>query len=104
MVSDRARSVLVYRVTKFARRHQIPVHRSVFTYCEDEVPMGLDLGKEKYGGPFTTEQLGGGCQSILRNTQSAVQFGGCLFLGLCSRLNVVTVHTSHGKKEFFFYL
>ena len=48
---------LVYRVTKFARQHKFPVHRSAFTYCEDEVPMGLDLGKEKYGGPFTTEQV-----------------------------------------------
>ena len=48
---------LVYRVTKFARQHKTPVDRSAFTYCEDEVPMGLDLGKEKYGGPFTTEQV-----------------------------------------------
>ena len=48
---------LVYRVSKYARRHKTPVHRSAFTYCEDEVPMGLDLGKEKYGGPFTTEQV-----------------------------------------------
>ena len=48
---------LVYRVTKFARQQKIPVRRSAFTYCEDEVPMGLDLGKEKYGGPFTTEQV-----------------------------------------------
>ena len=48
---------LVYRVTKFARQHKVPVHRSAFTYCEDEVPSGLDLGKAKYGGPFTTEQV-----------------------------------------------
>ena len=48
---------LVYNVTKFARQHKIPVRRSAFTYCEDEVPTGLDLGKEKYGGPFTTEQV-----------------------------------------------
>ena len=48
---------LVYRVTKFARQHKTPVLRSAFTYCEDEVPRGLDLGKEKYGGPFTTEQV-----------------------------------------------
>ena len=48
---------LVYSVTKFARQHKTPVNRSAFTYCEDEVPMGLDLGKEKYGGPFTTEQV-----------------------------------------------
>ena len=37
---------LVYRVTKFARQHKIPVQRSAFTYCEDELPSGLDLGKE----------------------------------------------------------
>ena len=48
---------LVYKITKFARQHKIPVRRSAFTYCEDEVPMGLDLSKEKYGGPFTTEQV-----------------------------------------------
>ena len=48
---------LVYRVTKFAYQHKTPVHRSAFTYCEDEIPRGLDLGKEKYGGNFTTEQV-----------------------------------------------
>ena len=48
---------LVYRVTKFAHQHKIPVQRSAFTYCEDELPSGLDLGKEKYGGYFTTEQV-----------------------------------------------
>ena len=26
-------------------------------YCEDELPTGLDLGKKKYGGPFTTEEV-----------------------------------------------
>ena len=48
---------LVYRVTKFASQHKIPVRRSAFTYCEDELPSGLDLGKKKYGGPFTTEEV-----------------------------------------------
>ncbi len=47
----------VYRITKFARTHTVPIYRSAFTYCEDELPSGLDLGKEKYGGPFTTEQV-----------------------------------------------
>ena len=48
---------LVYVVTKFARQHKTPVRRSAFTYCENEIPTGLDLGKEKYGGPFSTEQV-----------------------------------------------
>ena len=48
---------LVYKVSKFAWQHKVPVHRSAFTYCEDELPTGLDLGKIKYGGPFTTEEV-----------------------------------------------
>ena len=48
---------IVYQVTKYAHRHKVPVNRSAFTYCEDEIPSGLDLGKTKYGGPFTTEQV-----------------------------------------------
>ena len=48
---------LVYKVTKFSRLHKVPVNRSAFTYCEDELPSGLDLGKAKYGGPFTTEEV-----------------------------------------------
>ena len=46
----------VYRVLKFAWHHKIPVRRSAFTYCEDEWPSRLDLGKENYGGQFTLEQ------------------------------------------------
>ena len=48
---------LVYHVICFARKHTYPIRRSAFTYCEDELPSRLDLGKEKYGGPFTTEQV-----------------------------------------------
>ena len=47
----------VARVVGFARRHKVPIQRSAFTYWEDDIPTGLDLGKNKYGGPFTTEQV-----------------------------------------------
>ncbi len=47
----------VARVVCFARKHKIPIRRSAFTYWEDDIPTGLDLGKSKYGGPFTTEQV-----------------------------------------------
>ncbi len=29
---------LVYKVTHFAKQHKVPVQRSAFTYCEDEIP------------------------------------------------------------------
>ncbi len=48
---------LIYKVTKFAFQHRTPIHRSAFTYCENELPMGLNLAKEKYGGFFTTEEV-----------------------------------------------
>ena len=48
---------LIYKVIKFAAQHRVPIRRSAFTYCEDELPSRMDLGKEKYGGPFTTEQV-----------------------------------------------
>ncbi len=48
---------LVYKVTKFSRLHKVPVNCSAFTYCEDELPSGLDLGKTEYGGPFTIEEV-----------------------------------------------
>ena len=48
---------LVYRVIRYAVKHKHPECRSAFTYCEDEPPSRIDLGKSKYGGPFTTEQV-----------------------------------------------
>ena len=48
---------LVYKVIKFAAQHKSPIRRSAFTYCEDELPSRMDLAKDKYGGPFTTEQV-----------------------------------------------
>ena len=59
-IIDTARSnpyKLVYRVTKFARQHKVPIGRSAFTYCENDMPSGLDLDKSKYGGPLTTEEV-----------------------------------------------
>ncbi len=47
----------VARIVGFARRHSIPIQRSAFTFWEDDIPTGLNLGKSKYGGLFTTEQV-----------------------------------------------
>jgi len=48
---------LVYRVTSFVWRHKVPLRRSAFTYCTEELPSRMDVGKHKYGGPFTTKQV-----------------------------------------------
>ena len=47
----------IYRVLKFAAKHKSPLNRSAFTYWEEDIPSRLDLGKSRYGGPFTIEQV-----------------------------------------------
>ncbi len=48
---------LIYQVLKYAVKHKYPHLRSAFTYCEDQPYSRIDLGKTKYGGPFSTEQV-----------------------------------------------
>ena len=48
---------LIYQVLKYARKHKCPENRSAFTYWEEDIPPRIDLGKSKYGGPFTTEEV-----------------------------------------------
>ena len=48
---------MVIKVLNFARKNKYPLQRSAFTYCDDERPSRLDFGKERFGGPFTTEQV-----------------------------------------------
>ena len=48
---------LVAKVLNYARKHKLPERRSAFTYWENECPSRLDLGKDKYGGPFTVEEV-----------------------------------------------
>jgi peptide/histidine transporter 3/4 len=48
---------LVYKVTKFVYHHKVPLRRSAFTYCTEELPSRMDVGKRKFGGPFTTQQV-----------------------------------------------
>ena len=47
----------VYNVLNFARKHKYPIRRSAFTYCDDELPSRIDFAMERFGGPFTTEQV-----------------------------------------------
>ena len=48
---------LIYQVLKYAWKHKCPKNRSAFTYWEEDIPPRIDLGKNKYGGPFSTEEV-----------------------------------------------
>ena len=42
---------------RYTWNHKVPQHRSAFTYWEEDIPRRIDLGKNKYGGPFTNEEV-----------------------------------------------
>ena len=48
---------LIAKVLNYARKNKYPRNRSALTYWEEDYPSRLDLGKEKYGGPFTEEEV-----------------------------------------------
>ena len=48
---------IIYKVLQYYYQHKYPERRSAFTYWENDIPSRINLGKEKYGGPFTYEQV-----------------------------------------------
>ena len=49
--------VLIIRVLKYALKNKFPRQRSAFTYWDDKPYFRIDLAKNKYGGPFSTEEV-----------------------------------------------
>ena len=47
----------VFKVIKFAKEHNHPIRRSAFSYSDNYVLSRLDFAKQRYGGPFTTEEV-----------------------------------------------
>ena len=47
----------VYRVLKYAWSHKNAENRSSLTFWENKTPSRLDLGKNKYGGPFPEKDV-----------------------------------------------
>ena len=47
----------VFKVISFAWKHKNPLRRTAFAYSDDYIPTRLDFAKERFGGPFTTEQV-----------------------------------------------
>ena len=52
-----SRNPIKHKVLKYSYKHKYPERRSAFTYWENDIPSRIDLGKDKYGGPFTYEQV-----------------------------------------------
>ena len=48
---------LIIQVLNYARKNSYPRRRSAFTYLDEEQPSRLDFGKDKFGGPFSEEEV-----------------------------------------------
>ena len=48
---------LIVKVLNYSRKNKYPRNRSAFTYWEEDYPSRLNLSMEKYGGPFSEEEV-----------------------------------------------
>ena len=48
---------LIAKVLNYSRKNKYPGNRSALTYWEEDYTSRLDLGMEKYGGPFSEEEV-----------------------------------------------
>ena len=88
--------LLTWRVVKFAAQHNKPIRRSAFTYCESDYPSRLDFGKQRYGGPFTTEQVED-VKTFLNILKVLLCLGPVFFLEQC------TIYRRHKYYQSFFF-
>ena len=86
--------LLTWRVVKFAAQHNKPIRRSAFTYCESDYPSRLDFGKQRYGGPFTTEQVED-VKTLLNILKVLLCLVPVFFLEQC------TIHRHNGNLQFY---
>ena len=72
---------LITEVLSFTRKHKFPHSCSAFTFSDDERPSRLDFAKERFGGPFTTEQAEDTKSLILQDTCSVTRSRSCVYHG-----------------------
>ena len=87
---------LIAKVLNYARKNKYPRNRSALTYWEEDYPSRLDLGKEKYGGPFSEEQVEN-VKTVLRLIPLFVSVVG-LMCG--EEVRLFNFHTSHDNSHF----
>ena len=74
-----------------------PRNRSALTYWEENYPSRLDLGKEKYGGPFTEEQVEN-VKVVMRLTPLFI----CIVGLVCAEnIKMTSYYKSNEKLSFF---
>ena len=91
----------VIKVLQFARKYKYPLQRSAFTYCDDERPSRLDFCKQRFGGPFTTEQVED-VKTLFRIVLILFAVGTVFVLDLATSVfgfPIIGIHVAHSGHE-----
>ena len=86
----------IFSVLRYAKKHKYPQRRSAMTYWEDRLPSRIDLGKEKYGGPFAAEEVEN-TKSFLRILVLLISLFGIYTVDDTSSLTEYIVHGSNSS-------
>ena len=78
----------IAKVLNYARKNKYPRNRSAFTYWEQDIPSRVDLGKDKYGGPFSEEEV--------ENVKTTLRLIPVIFI--CSMMKMV-VDVTHEQQN-----
>ena len=93
----------VVNVLNYVRKHDYPRLRSAFTYTGNERPSRIDYAKERYGGPFTTEQVED-VKTFLRMLGFLICFGSIFIMEIHNTFFGFVVFGSHvGYREDFIH-
>ena len=84
---------LIIQVLNYTRKHRYPERRSAFTFIDEEQPTRMDYGKEKFGGPFTEEEVED-VKTVLRLLPLVI----CLSLSVGSLSIVRNAHLFEGME------
>ena len=79
---------LVVDILLFALRHKSPLRRSAFTFCENDPPSRIDFGKQRYGGPYSTEDVEN-VKVLLNILKVLVSLGPVFLLDYAARLSSI---------------
>ena len=85
---------IVYKVLNFARKNKYLLRRSAFTFSDNYIPTRLDFAKERYGGPFTTEQVEN-VKTLLRILLLLVAMGPVFVLQLPASQYILPLFSFH---------
>ena len=85
---------LIIQVLNYTRKHRYPERRSAFTYIDEEQPKRMDYGKEKFGGPFTEEEVED-VKTVLHLIPLVISLH--LSLGFLSDTPMLSIFTENGS-------